>query len=112
MKKLFFVIGILLVGSLKVATQPQTVEKTAQAVKPGWKIGTDVQLRSGGPAMTIEAFLPKRKVRCNYLDKDGTFNTAVFDQHDLEILNIKLPEFWDLDNMTYFSNNGRPNYAN
>lgn len=52
------------------------------------KIGDVVQLKSGGPTMTIEDIEDSGKVRCKWFDRDQTLYTETFKLDMLEFLDF------------------------
>lgn len=50
------------------------------------KIGDVVQLKSGGPTMTIEDIDDSRNVRCKWFDRDQTLHTESFKLDMLDFL--------------------------
>lgn len=60
------------------------------------KIGDDVRLRSGGPAMTIES-IRQNKVICNFFNRRFEFEMQEFDAEELELLQINVPEEYNLE---------------
>lgn len=50
------------------------------------KIGDVVQLKSGGPTMTIEDIDDSGNVKCKWFDKDQTLHTESFKLEMLEFL--------------------------
>lgn len=58
-----------------------------------FKIGDIVQLKSGGPEMTVSSLMKSSfgyngKVKCDWFDKDNKTNRAIFHQDQLEITTV------------------------
>ena len=60
--------------------------------KQAYQLGQTVNLRSGGPSMTVASIKtqPYEIYHCTWFDNDGKYNTCDFDVHELTDHNRKV----------------------